>query len=305
MPVWGRYLWPILLAVSLALGGCATKPPPEGVYAVKKGDTLYSIAFSHGLDYRAVARWNGIRPPYVIYPKQHIKVRPPKHTEAVPAVTAKSKPIPRPAKTITRRVVIVKRGDTLYSLAKRLGVDRSQLAQANNLKYPYTIHVGDKLALPDTSTAQTTKAPALSVPVTPTHSPDEGLRSDAVLAKSSAWVWPVKGPIARKYQSWGQGKKGIGIAGQPGDPVRAASAGRVVYSGGGLIGYGELIIIKHSSSYLSAYGHNRKRLVREGDRVAQGQTIAELGQSGSNSPMLHFEIRHRGTPVNPLTLLPR
>jgi lipoprotein NlpD len=110
--------------------------------------------------------------------------------------------------------------------------------------------------------------------------------------------------VIRTFSPYGDGKKGIDIAGTPGQPIYAASGGEVVYSGGGLVGYGELIIIKHDANFLSAYAHNQKLLVQEGEQVSTGQTIAELGSTSASRPMLHFEIRRDGQPVDPLEYLP-
>jgi lipoprotein NlpD len=120
-----------------------------------------------------------------------------------------------------------------------------------------------------------------------------------------AWRWPADGQVVGTYLAGDQTRQGIDIAGQAGNPVRAAADGAVVYSGNGLVGYGELIIIKHSPSFLSAYGHNRKRLVKEGDRVKAGQLIAEMGSSSASRDSLHFEIRRNGKPANPIDYLPR
>lgn len=119
------------------------------------------------------------------------------------------------------------------------------------------------------------------------------------------WQWPTDGKVIRGFSANDPGKKGLDIGGKPGQSVRATAPGQVVYSGGGLIGYGQLIIIKHDKDYLSAYAHNRKLLVKEDDRVRGGQQIAELGSTGTDRPMLHFEIRHQGKPVDPLKLLPK
>jgi lipoprotein NlpD len=119
-----------------------------------------------------------------------------------------------------------------------------------------------------------------------------------------AWRWPADGQVIGGYVAGDPMKQGIDIAGKSGAPVRAAADGTVVYSGNGLIGYGELIIVKHNASLLSAYGHNRRRLVQEGDRVKSGQTIAEMGSNGARDE-LHFEIRKNGKPSNPLDFLPR
>jgi lipoprotein NlpD len=118
------------------------------------------------------------------------------------------------------------------------------------------------------------------------------------------WIWPVRGRILRAYQQDGNGKKGIDIDGHTGQPVKAAASGKVVYVGSGLVGYGRLIIVKHNESLLSAYGHNSELLVAEGDHVTAGQTIAKMGNSGTNRTMLYFEIRKDGKPVNPMQYLP-
>jgi lipoprotein NlpD len=119
-----------------------------------------------------------------------------------------------------------------------------------------------------------------------------------------AWRWPSKGTMISGYVVGDQTRQGVDIAGKAGDPVTAAADGNVVYSGNGLVGYGELIIIKHNDTFLSAYGHNRKRLVEEGQRVTAGQQIAEMGSSSASRDMLHFEIRKNGKPINPLDYLP-
>jgi lipoprotein NlpD len=139
------------------------------------------------------------------------------------------------------------------------------------------------------------------VPVAPAGAPPSGVRN----AQGVTWRWPASGQIVSKYVNGDPTRQGVNIAGSSGQPVFAAAAGEVVYSGAGLIGYGELIIIKHSDTFLSAYGHNRKRLVGEGQRVTSGQQIAEMGRSGAARDMLHFEIRQGGKPVDPLPLLPR
>ncbi|MCW5579408.1 MAG: peptidoglycan DD-metalloendopeptidase family protein, partial [Dokdonella sp.] len=120
-----------------------------------------------------------------------------------------------------------------------------------------------------------------------------------------SWRWPAGGVLVGSFVAGDPTRQGIDLAGKAGDPVRAAAAGSVVYSGNGLVGYGELIIIKHNASFLSAYGHNRKRMVREGEQVQAGQVIAEMGSSSASRDSLHFEIRRNGKPVNPLDYLPR
>src|SRR5690606_28082234 len=121
----------------------------------------------------------------------------------------------------------------------------------------------------------------------------------------SGWQWPAQGQIIARFQSNGSLNKGIDIAGQLGQPVKAAANGTVVYAGRGLLGYGDMIIIKHDETYLSAYAHNSRLLVKEGEQVRTGQTIAEMGNTGTDRVKLHFEIRRRGQPVDPLGYLPK
>jgi lipoprotein NlpD len=119
------------------------------------------------------------------------------------------------------------------------------------------------------------------------------------------WAWPTKGLVAQRFAKGNIHRKGIKITGRSGLPVKAAEAGKIVYAGSGLIGYGRLVIIKHNKNYLSAYGYNQKILVKEGDTVSKGTSIAQMGNDSDGKPMLHFEIRRNGAPVDPLKLLPR
>ncbi|MDQ3205076.1 MAG: peptidoglycan DD-metalloendopeptidase family protein, partial [Pseudomonadota bacterium] len=139
----------------------------------------------------------------------------------------------------------------------------------------------------------------------PTGASAAGPPAAAPVQSGIAWRWPTDGQIIGRYAAADPTKQGIDIAGTGGAPVRAAGDGVVVYSGSGLVGYGELIIIKHNEQWLSAYGHNRNRMVNEGQLVKAGEQIAELGRSGAPRDMLHFEIRYNGKPVDPLAHLPR
>jgi lipoprotein NlpD len=207
--------------------------------------------------------------------------------------------------------VRVQRGDTLFGVAFRNDIDYRDLAAWNNISSPYTIYPGQSLKLyppsggrtaGDTRPATTVVRPAPTVPkppVVPTK-PAPGPASSGF-----NWRWPAEGVVIGRFTSGDATKQGVDIAGANGQAVRAASDGVVVYSGGGLVGYGELIIIKHSESWLSAYGHNRKRLVNEGQNIKAGQQIAEMGRSGASRDMLHFEIRYNGKPVDPLQYLPK
>jgi len=223
--------------------------PGDATYKVRRGDTLYAIAWHSNNDYREVARWNGIRSPYTIYPGQVLRLRPP----------------PAPPRKKTR------------------APSREQ----------------NKAAVP--------RAPSrtASQPPKPQATRPAPRKESASSNRQLRWAWPANGPLKSRYKANDPLRKGIKLGGQPGEPVRAAEGGKVMYSGSGLIGYGRLIIIKHNDKYLSAYGHNRKLLVEQGQQVTKGQKIAELGTSNDGKPLLHFEIRRRGKPVDPLALLPR
>ncbi len=178
---------------------------------------------------------------------------------------------------------IVQRGDTLASIGRRYGIDYLALARLNGIGPPYAIHPGQRLRLPG-ATSATPAAP---------------------VAPPGGWIWPTVGTTLRGYSAAHGGNKGLDIAGQIGQPVRAAAAGTVVYAGNGLRQYGNLVIVKHNEDYLSAYGHLQKITVAEGSAVATGQTIASMGSPGDGPGVLHFEIRYRGTPIDPAGVLPR
>lgn len=161
---------------------------------------------------------------------------------------------------------------------------------------------------PPTPVATTPAAAAAPAAATPpagaTPAPAPGADVAAARPSAAGWIWPATGKVVATYAGGDPTRQGIDIAGETGQPVRAARDGEVVYSGAGLIGYGELVIVKHSPELLSAYGHNRVRLVKEGDKVKAGQKIAEMGSNAANRVLLHFEIRRNGKPVDPLPLLP-
>jgi len=206
-------------------------------------------------------------------------------------------------------VYTVRRGDTLYAIAWRYGLDFRRVARLNGIPSPYTIYPGQTLRLrgqprhraaarhSPASSQRNASTPSRSSAPSPTHE-----RSSA--PDPSRWRWPATGTVVRRFDADRPGRQGIGLNGSRGDPVRAAAAGRVVYSGNGLRGYGNLIIVKHSDRYLTAYGYNRKLLVSEGDRVKAGEVIARMSAPGSDRPSLHFEIRRDGKPVDPLRYLP-
>jgi lipoprotein NlpD len=216
-------------------------PPTADFVIVQPGDTLFRIAFDHGLDYRELAQWNGLNDPSRIFVGSRLRLTPP--TAA-----------PKPVKTI----------------------------------------VVDKL--PGSNTPDVVAKPL--PPPAPATSGAESMPGDT----PSSWIWPAQGQVVTEFNET-RGAKGIDIAGKPDSPILAAASGRVVYVGGGLRGYGKLIIIKHSDILISAYGHNDRVLVTEGQPVRQGQLIAEMGDTDADRVKLHFEIREYGKPVDPMMYL--
>lgn len=217
----------------------------------------------------------------------------------------------RASQAIETPVHVVKRGETLYKIAWQHGIDQRDLARWNGLRNPDVISVGQRLRLtPPRGTAAQSPVPQPSAaarkPPVAQRAPGTG-SSAPVPAPPSAqpplWLWPTDGQVVTRFGASTGIATGIGIRGREGQPVRAAAGGRVVYAGSGLIGYGQLVIIKHNDTYLSAYGHNSRLLVSQGQDVARGATIAFMGQGPERQPRLHFEIRRDGVPVDPLLLL--
>lgn len=199
-------------------------------------------------------------------------------------------------------VHVVRRGETLYSIATAYDMDWRELASRNGLRPPYTLHVGQRLVLAGKTVTQegavadpapkaTAKARKEAAPLPPVG--------------KIAWTWPTEGRVVTTFVQGHPTRKGIDIAGELGQPVRAAASGEVVYSGSGLAGYGKLIILKHDERFLSAYAYNQALLVSEGETVQSGQIIARMGQAEVGKPMLHFEIRLDGNPIDPLRQLPQ
>ncbi len=220
---------------------------------------------------------------------------------------------PQPTKaTIESAYYIVQPGDTLYSIGFRSGHGYQVLAAWNGIKPPYKILVGQTLKMFDSG-------PEKPTVVKPSNDPGSLVRAPVKKRNSSQkksivsndkkkllklhWQWPITGKVLKKFSQ--SGRKGIDISGRLGQSVKATETGKVVYSGTGLIGYGNLLIVKHNEMYMSAYANNSLLLVEEGEYVEKGQKIAELGKSASGQAALHFEIRKNGNPVNPLEYLPK
>jgi lipoprotein NlpD len=248
-------------------GGPVAAPSAGATYVVKRGDSLRGIARQHGVDWNDLARWNSIENANQIVPGQELRLSPPGSSGPVA-----NGPLPAPG------------------TAQIAPIGGATTSQTRPLDAAPGTGVTD--GAPAGAPAVATKPPAPSAPVVRGDGPDE--RID--------WAWPASGKLIEGFNE--ARNKGLDIAGNPGDPVMAAADGKVVYSGSGLRGYGNLIIIKHNNTYLSAYAHNRTLLIKEGQEVKRGQRIAELGQTDAATPRVHFEIRRQGKPVDPAGFLP-
>jgi len=267
-----------------------TQPSGPGYYTVRRGDTLYRIALDNGQAYTDIAAWNNIVNPSSIREGQVLRIAPPGLVENGGAVVAKpidsgagiesrsldqpaaSSPVPSHSGSIKREPRV---GKEPYS--------DEAYARLNS--------TGEAAAKPAETRVEAKPEPAAAVPPVATG-PDD-----------VPWLWPTAGKLVAPYSE--AGNKGLDFAGKAGDPVLAAGDGKVVYAGAGLRGYGELVIVKHNGTFLSAYAHNRKILVKEGQQVSRGQKIAEMGNTDADSVKLHFEIRKQGKPVDPAQYLPK
>ncbi len=278
-------------------------PGGPGYYTVKKGDTLYRIALENGQDYKDIAAWNSITNPSSIKEGQVLRVAPPGSDNAGAVV---AKPIAT-GSTVESRPL--DKGAAPSSVASNDGVKREPKVN----KEPYSDEAYSRL---NKSGEGAGKAPE---PVKQDSRPDskpepkpepkpEAAPAAAVPAATAgaddvAWAWPSSGKLLAPYSE--SGNKGVDIGGKAGDAVLAASEGKVVYAGTGLRGYGQLVIVKHNNTFLSAYAHNQKILVKEGQQVSKGQKIAEMGNTDSETVKLHFEIRRQGKPTDPMAYLPK
>ncbi|MBS1188569.1 MAG: Peptidoglycan-binding LysM:Peptidase [Rhodocyclaceae bacterium] len=304
------------LLPAFMLAGCFTQPPAPSVdraptaqskgpvasaangaarsghYTVRKGDTLYRIAMEHGQDYRDIAGWNNITNPDSIKEGQVLRVAPP---AAEPANgTVVSKPIATGSVVEARPLDKSPAPASSPAPAASDGVKREPKVN----KEPYSAEGYARL----NGTGE-----AASRPAEPKPEPKPGPRPEvapvSMGADDIAWAWPSAGKVLAAYSE--NTNKGLDLGGKSGDPVFAAGDGRVVYAGSGLRGYGQLVIVKHNNSFLSAYAHNQKILVKEKQEVTRGQKIAEMGDTDSDKVKLHFEIRRQGKPIDPLIYLPK
>jgi lipoprotein NlpD len=267
---WRSLIFICLIVSGLLLSACSStpvtstqvnKPTPHHhqsgrkYHRVRKGDTLYAVSWKVGLDYKTLARWNGLRAPYTIYPGQKLRLTSPPRKNKATKTASKAKS--KQATSTKSSPKVVESNSKIKSSAKK--------------------------------------------------SPSSGTTEKKATPTGNAklkWIWPARGKLVGTYSSKDPSRDGIKIAGNRGQKILSAEAGQVVYVGSGLVGYGRLIIIKHNKKFLSAYGHNSRLLVKEGDVVKKGKHIADMGLAYSGQAQLHFEIRKYGKPVNPVSYLP-
>ncbi len=257
-----RSAWSVICIFAGFLSGCVNHYPVSAqssfyqkqnvaLYKVKKGDTLYSVAVKHKKSYLEIARINGIKKPYTIYPGQMLSL----------------------STGNVAKHVATKNNNNNMVYNKEREYDKSKLIKKNPI-----------------ATRNNTWIKSRS--------------SNSFSSDEMRWMWPCDGKVVSNYSGDKNKRSGLDIYGKYGEPVKAIASGRVVYSGGGLVGYGNLIIIEHNDEYLSTYAHNSRLMSKEGDLVQIGQKIAEMGSSGTDQPKLNLEIRHKGVQVDPLRYLP-
>ena len=294
----------------------AEAPPPT--HTVKRGESLYQIALDHGLDYRELAAWNNIENINVIRVGRVLVLAPP--GEAGVAVAAPGTAVTTPLAAAPAIAPVGSEARTLPftgAAPSGRGNTAAYKTEPKALKLPYSEQalaqmqqssaaappplppVSPPVVAPPATAPSTTQAGAVTPPLAREESP----HVPEIDGGNIDWAWPAAGKVISGFSETAN-LKGIDIAGKSGQPVLASGPGKVVYAGNGLRGYGKLIIIKHNNTFLSAYAHNREILVKEGQQVARGQKIAEMGDSDADQVKLHFEIRRFGKPVDPAKFLP-
>lgn len=306
---------PVPTPAPVAVKPAPIRPDSHGYYTVKKGDTLYRIALDIGQSYRDIIAWNNLANPNDIKVDQVLRVLPP---ETVPAASgaqtasvASSPAIEvRPLQSATPSPAVsgtpAPAASAVSSTSQIGGIPNKSAPRGD--KRPYSDSAMAELQKPEAS-VQTVAMIAPSVRIEqpkpaeakPAEKHPEAVAPTTSEEESVSWMWPADGKIIAHFDD---GKKGIDIAGKPGQQILAAGSGKVMYAGSGIRGYGNLVIVKHTSNLLSAYAHNKNILVKEGDKVQKGQKIAEMGNTDADAVKLHFEIRQQGKPVDPSKFLP-
>ena len=262
---------PVATTSPTAAAPTVARTAKDGIYVAQRGDTLQNVALAFGVDARDLARWNGVAESEVLIPGQTLQVTPPASVATVSPIVgsgqAEVRPLPPPGASIPT-------------------------PPAPGTPAPLPPAVVPPAASPPVTTPPPAAVPPVAALPEPSRAP----------AASLPWIWPTPGKVIETFDD--PRNKGIDIAGNEGAPVQAAADGEVVYVGSAVRGYGNLVIVRHSDDFITAYAHNRKVLVTEKQSVKRGQAIAELGRSDADRPKLHFEIRHQGKPVDPLKYLP-
>ncbi len=315
----------IIVVISFLVIGCGSTLPPapvvdrvlgetkqpvahannqESFYIVKRGDTLYSISADNGIDLRELAEWNGIANPSAINPGQRISL-------SIPTNASSQRQHVQPILSALPQSTLTTSKEASEELSNTINQVKTEPI---GLKLPYSDATFASLHNQVTNSSVIT--PLVVAPVANNIKADNKDASTRIEVAPAAvavvnarlddsgikWMWPTEGNL---FENFSSKTKGVKISGQSGQDILASAAGQVVYSGNGLRGYGKLLIIKHNNIFISAYAHNRKILAQEGDDVTRGQKIAEMGDTDANTVQLHFEIRKRGKPVDPLKFLPR
>lgn len=267
----------------------------RGLYTVKKGDTLIRIALEYGQNYRDLVAWNNLANPNDIKVDQVLRVLPP--DAAGNGVETAAVVMPPSDKTPPPPAPVVKKTGPKGEKRPYTDATLAELQRADNGKDVATNGGAAALAAPAAPAT-----PAVRPPAAPAAAAAAASAASSADDEKLSWMWPSEGKVIATFD---EGKnKGVDIAGKAGQHVVAAGAGKVMYAGSGIRGYGNLVIVKHSNSLLSAYAHNRSIVVKEGQSVTKGQMIAEMGDSDADSVKLHFEIRQQGKPVDPSKFLP-
>jgi lipoprotein NlpD len=253
----------------------------SGYYTVQKGDTLLQIALEFGQNYRDIVAWNNLANPNDIKVDQVLRVLPPDSGAQTGSVATSSGVEVRPLNSSAAAATGNKSGP-------------------NGEKRPYSEGALTELQKPEPPRSNTAQPPKPEPPKVAAKPPESSV-TVVPNDENLSWVWPADGKVVAGFS---ESKRGIDIAGKLGQPVLAAGAGKVLYAGSGIRGYGNLVIVKHSNNMLSAYAHNKTIFVKEDQTVAQGQKIAEMGNSDADEVKLHFEIRKQGKPVDPSKFLP-
>jgi len=279
------------------VGSTISPMPRDNIHKVRRADSLYLIAQRYGLSTRSLIAANNLQPPYRLFIGQILK-------------------LPRP------RIHKVVRGDTVYAISRKYSVAMSQLVHFNGLKPPYKIITGKILRLPGAVEADRTQVTRKSTSVganqprvrktvkapKQTKTPRRRVQAPKLPPTRGGFIWPIRGRVISRFGTKGKGlhNDGINLAAPRGTPVQAAQAGVVAYAGNELRGFGNLVLIRHKKGIMSAYAHNDALLVKSGQTVLRGQTIAKVGSTGSvDEPQLHFEIRSGRDAVNPTRFLGR